>query len=584
MNMKNMVLVLVLIVAVAATAAPQRPGLVDLSKKAPVAGRSNEDVSNVGAVHHRAPSNGSLDVIGTQYEAGTTWYDYQHNGTAGKMIGVDDLGFVHVAWMNGQDEASVERHAFYNCWDPTTQDWQELIPEGGVPIDNAPRAGYVTNAVTPFGFAFPAYHATPTGGSALNSIVAIDFQAAAGAFTPYNPEHTVADQVLWPKIVVDEDSTLHGISTSDPDTDQGYYYWRGTPSYQVNDGITYGLGITFTTFNTGDQVMLMGNGEVIAPDVATSPVSDRVAIAFNDSRGGAAGIGQINNDLKVAISEDGGLNWAPPFNLTDWIASDLDCASGDTIACNGDTLRPYTDMSLLFDYNDHLHVAFTTRTLFEYGYYGSTTIPDTIAFINLSSIWHWSEHTDEFSCVTSYDSIVFYADGDSVYGDNAWQLMVQRPSLAIDTATDWMYCTYVKHDSDQVSSNLWMSADAFVAGSCNLGRTWYNSINLTSTVTPNFAPAGECMHERDVTLAKLVTYDGSAGYLHVQYEVDHDVGGVPQSEGVATQNPMYYLRVPLADLDFVGEGMRDWLSRRCTLTAVSTPVRAMFRLIRKILV
>ncbi len=423
-----------------------------------------------------------------------------------------------------------------------------------------PRAGYSTNATTTDGFCFPAYHAAPAGETILTSNVSIDFAAAAGAFFPFYPTDNVTEQVLWPKIAIDDDGTLHGVSTTDPDANQAYYYWRGVPVYDTTSGVKFGVQIDFTTFNTGEQMVLMGNSEVISPDVAASPVSDRVAVAFNDSRGGSGGLGQINNSLMVAISEDGGMNWAPPIDLTDWIPSDPNCASQDTMACNGDTLRPYTDMSMLFDYQDNLHIAFTTRTYYEYGLPGSETIPDTISFINLSSIWHWSEATDEFSCVTSYDSIIYYNDGANVYGDNAWQLMVQRPNLAMDTATGWMYCTYTKHDSDQVSANLFLSADAWVAGSCNMGRTWYNSINLTNTITDSGAVAGECNHERDVTVAKLVTYDGTAGYLHVQYELDYDVGGWIQTpaEGVATLNPMYYLRVPLADLDFEAQEMRDW--------------------------
>ena len=38
---------------------------------------------------------------GTVRTCGTTWYDFQHNGTAGKMVAVDDQGFVHMVWMKG---------------------------------------------------------------------------------------------------------------------------------------------------------------------------------------------------------------------------------------------------------------------------------------------------------------------------------------------------------------------------------------------------------------------------------------------------------------------------------------------------
>lgn len=541
---KYLVLSLMLSVAAAAWAAPATSKRVDTSHKTPVVGNAIE-VNHTQTAVSRIPDASRLDVIGDLYQAGTTYYDYQHNGTVGRMVGVDANGFVHVVWMNGVDEAFAQRDAYYNCWDPNTEDWQELIPDGGVAA-NTVRAGYVTNTVLPNGFAFPSFHSTPPGESVLTTHASIDFQGAAGAFTPFWQNPFGANQVIWPKIVRDDDGTLHGVSTSDPDTDQGYHYWKATPIYDSG----FGIEIQFTTFGTGDQYQVLGNGEVIAPDVAASPVSNRVAVVFNDSRGGEGGITQINNDLKLVISEDGGMNFAPPIDLTDWIEPDFDCASGDTIACNGDTLRPYTCLDVEFDYNDNIHVAFTTRTLYEFGYPGYDAPPT--AFINMSSIWHWGEDTDEFSNIVNHNQFATFSNGDSLLGDNAWQLMVQRPSMAFDTLNggDDMYCSFIWHDSSQYSANYYMSADIWVAYSCNNGRTWFEPINVTNTVTPVGAAPGECLHERDQSLAPLVTYDGAEGFLHLEYVLDTDVGGVPQTEGATTLNNVYYQRIPLADLEF----------------------------------
>lgn len=551
---KYLVFALVMSFAVSAFAAATSSAnkRVDLSHKTPIVGNSSEGLNVPTQVVNRTPFTRSLDVIGDQYVAGTTYYDYQHNGTAGRMIGVDDLGFVHVTWMNGRDEAFTLRDAYYNCWDPNTSDWQELIDDGGVPSNSA-RAGYVTNAVLNNGFSFPSFHSTCPGCANIATHVSIDFQGAAGAFTPFSPGEWGTAAVIWPKVTRDTDGTLHGVSTSDPDTDQGYHYWKATPVY--NQG--FGESVEFTTFSTGDPYIILGVGEVIAPDVAASPVSDRVAVVFNDSRGGEGGLTQIDNNLMLVISEDGGMNWAPPIDLTNWIEPDLNCASQDTMACNGDTLRPYTCLDVEFDYDDNIHVAFTTRTLYAYGILGSTIpLPDTTAYINLSSIWHWGENTDEFSCIVNHNQFAYFSDGDSLLGDNAWQLMVQRPSMAFDTATGWLYCSFIQHDSTQYSANYFMSADVMLAASCNNGRTWYEPINLTSTVTPVGAACGECLHERDQTMNSLVTYDGGAGYLHLEYVLDLDVGGVPQTEGCTTLNNVYYLRIPLADLTW--GAMRDW--------------------------
>ena len=117
---KYLVLTLVLSVAATAWAAPATSKRMDTSHKTPVAGNVTE-VNHTQTVQTRTPdASRSLDVIGEQFLAGTTYYDYQHNGTAGKMIGVDELGFVHVTWMNALDQTFTQRDAFYNCWDPST--------------------------------------------------------------------------------------------------------------------------------------------------------------------------------------------------------------------------------------------------------------------------------------------------------------------------------------------------------------------------------------------------------------------------------------------------------------------------------
>ena len=59
--------------------------------------------------------------MGDVYPAGTTWYDWQHNGSCQRMISVDTMGYVHVAWTKGLDETNDQRHVFYNVWDPVTQ-------------------------------------------------------------------------------------------------------------------------------------------------------------------------------------------------------------------------------------------------------------------------------------------------------------------------------------------------------------------------------------------------------------------------------------------------------------------------------
>ena len=85
-------------------------------------------------------------------------------------------------------------------------------------------------------------------------------------------------------------------------------------------------------------------------------------------------------------------------------------------------------------------------------------------------------------------------------------IRAMRPNFAVDPATGYLYCSYMKYDSSTVSEGSYEMADAVVTVSTNNGTHWAVGTNVTNT-TPdmNPVPAGESMHERDVTLAKVVT-------------------------------------------------------------------------------
>lgn len=476
----------------------------------------------------------SLDLTGTAYEAGTTWYDYQHNGTVGRMIDVDELGFVHVVWMNGLNESLSQRHVYYNVWDPVTESF--LIGEGGGLVDAATRAGYVTQVVTEDGFCFPAFHQfLPTG--QFRTVLAFDFLPRAGAFTSFMP--TVGDlgDVGWAKIGMSGNGDLHVVSTVNawPDTTYGYYYSRGTP---------LGGEIEWQSYGTSD-VYEIGDGAVIAANVAASRISARVAILWHQSRGGIGGFGQVNNNLLLAVSEDGGMTWAEPIDVTQWAEPDFECESGDTTECNRDTLRVYVCNSVLFDENDVIHVAFTTKVVYEF------SIPDGSGpgtNMNMSGIWHWDEAFGEYAPIAN---AYYYAtaNGDTLE-DCAWQTLVQRPSLACDTVTGDLYCSYMQYDSTQWSWAGWMMADAWITKSENGGRSWKQGVNVTETDGGQNTPVGASLHERDVCLAPLVTHSDGEALLHMQYVLDLDAGSAPHSEGFATECPVYYQSIPVSDLEF----------------------------------
>ncbi|MCX6601268.1 MAG: T9SS type A sorting domain-containing protein [bacterium] len=498
----------------------------------------------------------TLDSIGTIYTAGNTYYDFQHNGTAGKMIGVDESGFVHLVWMKGTTtDNDGPRRVYYDVWAPDSRAFS--WPPTGVVVDNAQRSGYTCLALLPNGWVFPAYHEIkPDDPNAPHASAAMDMTPTWGIFTGgtrpaflYENDQTL--ELIWPKIAVGRDSTIHMVSTeSARDTTQGWsriYYSRGHPTW---DTTGMGVWIVWDPVDGSNQFMEIDTVMDIAVVVAASQRSDRVAIAYSRPRIASlldTNRNQVNNDLHLIISEDGGHNWGNVINVTNFAYPDTDCVSGDTSACDRDTFRVYTDCAALFDRNDHLHLAFTTRLLFEaHGWMWTVRASH-------SDIWHWNEQNNEISnVVRGTYGIVYDTSGvpDSIssywYKCGGWQLMVQRPSLAEDSVTGYLYCSYQRYDTMQFSAAGWPMSEAYLAVSQNGGQTWSAGTDVSQTIADTAAPAGQCMHERDITIADNVTYSNGEGYVHMSYVFDGDAGTPLQDPGaVVTLNPVRYQRIPV---------------------------------------
>jgi hypothetical protein len=508
----------------------------------PVMGGTNDPISTCTGTDGNFQGRQSLDVIGSMYNAGTTWYDFQHNGSEGKMVSVDELGFVHMVWMKGMNSANNPRHVYYNVFDPSTE---SFLQTGGVQIDNSTRSGYVTQVVLSSGWCFPTFHyyTNPADNSLPHAGAAIDYGPGAGIFNSSRPatipEAGAALQLIWPKIAIGPDSTLHMVSIESPASGlagdpQRIYYSRGHPVWDPQGN---GLRIDWDNVDGQKQFLVFDTVMVIAPVIVASQLSDRVAIVWSDTRDVPIDSAtQYNNDAVAIISEDGGYNWGPRINITNFTAADMDCPSGDTVVCDRDTFRSYDDVAALFDQNDHLHVAFTTCP-----YY---SIEGLIGVI-FSDIWHWDEVNQEFSliCHSNADTLDWNASNRA----GAWQRMAQRPSLAIDRTTGYLYCAYQLYDSIYTSAGGYPQGDAMVSVSRNCGRTWSIGTNVTNTGHVSSPASGQCESERNITISDYVTYENGQGYLHMQYEIDLDAGACIQTpaEGVCTNNPIYYQRIPI---------------------------------------
>ena len=485
-------------------------------------------------------------VVGTTYQAGTTYCDQQHFGSAGKMIGVDQTGWVHVVWMRDLNSSLTERHAYYNIWNPSTENFL-YSGDGGIQIDASQRGGYVSQTTSPEGYCFPAFQQATTG-SDEHTAASIDFLPQVGAFTTVEPSYLGSMEIVFPKIAMSGDSTLHVVSTENPvaaNTHRRIYYSQGIPQF---DEFGFGESIDWQPVGfAGAEFLQIDTTMTIAADIAASKTSGRVAIVYSRSRDNYAySPTLINNDLYMVVSENGGQDWGTPINITQFIDPAPDCPDGDTLQCCGDTLRVFADASIIFDESDNIHVAFTTLTYFAHGYPNVSGGP--FSFVGRSGIWHWSEPASKFSQIASAYYPLTADNGGIVLNPSQGELNVQRPSLSLDPVTGYLYCSYQLHDSTRYSTASIPMADAFVTVSTDGGTHWAVGTNVTDSAPATVpAPPGTSMYERDITIADRVTYTDDVGYIHMEYVLDLDAGNDSPLRTV-TENPVYYQRIPVDEI------------------------------------
>ncbi len=469
---------------------------------------------------NRDPVNPLDDPIGAVFQVGSTWYDMQHNSTAGRTIASDAQGNVHIVWTNGQTPNNSSRHIFYNVWNPHTEvmDWAD-----GTQVDQATRAGFATVAVAPAGWAYPVFHELTSSQQTLMQS-AMDFDTYAGAFivTQPNPplDGEVVREAIWPKIAIDGSGTLHAVSSNTITEGFFAYYSRGVPTFDLSG---YGLGVDWQPMTiVGEDFRFVDTTIAVSIDIAASRLSGRVAIAYTRLREGARNLIFTNSDVFVVRSDDGGLNWDPPVNITNF--SDVD------------EQRAFNDLSIVFDENDDLQLAFTSCYFWE--------LPDsTFGYSNYRShIWHWNEATNIFNVVATD-----VTEGVTPLGQGF--LNVCRPSLSVDPVTDYLYCAYRKFSQDSWSDTGFAGSDIFVSVSADGGANWSVGRNVTDTTpTTNPCLSGDCMNERDNSLSDRVTYRAGAGYLNLMWVLDYYNGTALFGEGTATLNDVHYQRINVTDI------------------------------------
>lgn len=478
--------------------------------------------------------------IGTTYVAGTTYANSQLGGAIGRMIALDSNSFVHVVWGFGTVEGTVQ-HILYNVFDPE----QGFFAPNGTQVDATNGVWMPTLAVTPAGFCFPVY-CVPIGNSGQFQVeTAIDYLPGNGAFSNhvapglplYNPQ---PEGIAWPMSSADRHGTIHQLVQED----QSYariFYGRVIPTYT---DFGEGESLTYEPIGPEGSAWLdIAITQSKASQIICSRISNRVVIAYTE----ATDLEYLDfpaGDIYLLLSEDGGHNWAEPLNVTQFIPPDRECYdnAGDELCCTGDTLRAYQDMSLLFDNNDDLQIAFSAIGVYQW----VNDEEGPYLFTTRSAVWHWSEQNDSFQPIaenwnSTWTSPAYPACGRSV---------IEHVSLAIDTISGDIYCAYMQYNSSQYSSSFHLNADIFVSKLNRETGLWYQGINITNTA-PSDVPCeqGECANEQELSAAELITTGNDSAFMHIFYLLDYDAGGCSQNS-LWTLNDMIYHRLHVAELEW----------------------------------
>jgi hypothetical protein len=500
---------------------------------------------------------------------GSTYYDYQKNGSMGRMIAVTGSGQREMVFMYlpvAPFTPAHPRFVDYNCKSPGVLGaWcGQKDVDGGTNIN----AGYVTIAAMHNGREAIIYHKTGSDEPWGTSLALGDTGYVCSGDNSFGGHWDIPDSLgganagEWPKIGIVYDASvdtdyMHIVmsegKTSGGDQKLGYVRCHliagdtllcETPTGQ-DPAITSPIKVPVAT---RIHRMIGWFGEVpttpgsypntISVIAVTSPVSKKIALVFTNKR--QSGTGQYNNDVSYVESDSNGNEWFRPGNWPPTIANGM--LHYVTNYATGDAERAYTDVSACYDYKDHLHVVWNGCWYDSAG--GSIS--------NQANINHWKD-TDpvgKFSVVAPG-----YWTGTA---PGSWCRNVCKMSISAkdpiyhpnppNNDSVYLFVTWTQfngynmhnvEESLDVSKKDYSNGEIYAAVSNDSGRTWTSPFNLTGTYTPD-CDSAFCLSEHWSSLAENM-YDGD---LHLEYVCDKAAGGAIQETSTPwTLNPMMYMHI-----------------------------------------
>ena len=471
--------------------------------------------------------------------AGLTYYDYQHNGSMGRQVAINqNNGYVFIVWM-AQDDTVIPgdrgiKVQAYDAWGQEGSPSYVLDP-GGYPATDPDYAGYTSCAWSPDGAAAFGCHVDPGTGVYQSTYYWDGLPAPIPQFIFYNYKTTpdpgapwYEPETIWP-IIASHDSDNPGVTED--------VIYMVSHVFEGSEDLILYRKVGAAEWDQGQYLETVTDlSYTVVPDA----FSDKVAVVYTDDRGGLneGEGGQTDLDVYYLLSPDQGDSWNTPVNVSNYSEED-------------DSLwRAYSDLSAVFTPEDNsIHIIAPVRELRSQSSYENYK----------ARLVHWAvELTTE---VVSKASIIDEAryvmqlTPTRPCDPDAWNLYIAKPSISYCDGN--LYALFTKFGDAKEPGALgdcsqagFANGELYLGASDDMGVTWDTVWNLTKTRTP-MCDSSFCESDHWSSMARYGMVYGDETVpdtLDIMYINDKDAGGIPQGSGTWCVNNVMHYRFPCRDV------------------------------------